>query len=231
MLLQVAALSAGYRDAHVIEEVDMCVETGELVAVVGPNGSGKTTLLRAIVGSIEWFGGHIFSGSIKLKGKCITGRMPHWLLKEGMAFVGEGGRLFPSMTVLENLEMGGRILRDSRLRATRVAEIIESFPLVRGLLHRSARSLSAGERQLVALGRALVRSPELLVLDEPCVGLSRDYIDRLFDVIQQILAGGRRSVLLVEQNLPVVLAHATRSYLMSSGRISSCHPVSISAVL
>ncbi|MDH5684677.1 MAG: ATP-binding cassette domain-containing protein, partial [candidate division WOR-3 bacterium] len=181
MLLETKNLSAGYKGMQVINKINLGLEKSEIVTIVGPNGSGKTTILRALVGIIEEYGGRIYDGDIIFEGKRINGKEPYELLRLGIAFVPDGGKVFPSMTVLENLEMGGFILNDKEELRKRIGEVLELFPILKDLAKRKAMGLSGGEKQILSLGKALITKPRILILDEPAAGLSPNYTMILFE--------------------------------------------------
>ncbi|MEN9978750.1 MAG: ABC transporter ATP-binding protein [candidate division WOR-3 bacterium] len=218
MLLEVKNLSAGYKGMRVIEGISLGINKDEMVAIVGPNGSGKTTLLRALVGIIEEYGGRIYTGDIIFAGEKINCKHPYELLRLGLAFVPDGGKVFPSMTVLENLEMGGFILQDRGELRLRIAEVLELFPLLKALLKKKAGSLSGGERQLLSLGKALITHPSVLILDEPTAGLSPNYARIIFEKLRELKQ--EAGVMVVEQNAKMVLKYCDRGYVIRYGKIA-----------
>jgi branched-chain amino acid transport system ATP-binding protein len=215
--IEVRNLTAGYRSLEVVKGIDLHVDKGEVVTVLGPNGSGKTTLLRAIVGVIEGYGGQINGGQVLLNGSIITGRKPHELLKMGVAFVPDGGKVFPSMTVRENLQMGGFILREKREIEKRISEVLEIFPILGELISRRAVGLSGGERQILSLAKAMVTKPEFLILDEPSAGLSPGYTKTLFAKLTELKR--ESGILVVEQNSKVALEYSDRGYVIRHGKV------------
>ena len=215
-LLSVKNLSAGYRDIKIIEEVSLYVNEGEIVTIVGPNGSGKTTLLRSIVGVIEEFNGKIMGGEVLYSGKRINGKKSFELIKLGIVFVPDSGKVFPSMTVQENLEMGGYILNNESVLKERIKDVLELFPILKPLLSRRADSLSGGERQMLSLARGLLTDPKLLILDEPSAGLSPNYVKILFAKLREI-ADKRKGVMIVEQNAKTALKFSDRGCVLKNG--------------
>jgi len=218
-LLSVKNLSAGYRDIKIIEEVSLYVNEGEIVTIVGPNGSGKTTLLRSIVGVIEEFNGKIMGGEILYSGKRINGKKSFELIKLGIVFVPDSGKVFPSMTVQENLEMGGYILNNESVLKERIKDVLELFPILKPLLSRRADSLSGGERQMLSLARGLLTDPKLLILDEPSAGLSPNYVKILFAKLREI-ANKRKGVMIVEQNAKTALKFSDRGCVLKNGKVA-----------
>lgn len=219
-MLEVKGLSAGYRDTKIVEDVSLHVEKREVVTIVGPNGSGKTTLLRAIVGVIEEFDGRIMGGDVLYVGKRINGKRPFELVRLGMAFVPNGGKVFPSMTVHENLEMGGYTLNNKHILKERIEKALAIFPILNGLLSRRADALSGGERQILSIARSLLTWPKLLILDEPSAGLSPNYVKILLTRLREI-AGMGKGVLMIEQNAKSALNYSDRGYVLRNGRIGT----------
>ncbi len=212
--LELTDVHAGYGQATVLEGVDISVEAGEVIAVVGANGAGKTTLLNAIAGIIP-----TTSGRIVFDGQDITKAKAHELPGRGLALVPEGGRLFPFMTVQENLEMGSFSRRgDSDLRRT-MEEVTELFPILRERRSQLAGRLSGGERQMCAIARAVMSRPKLLMLDEPSVGLSPKMVAEVFALVDALAERQGLTVVLVEQNVQEALAASNRAYLLDHGRI------------
>lgn len=213
-MLEVRGLEAAYGEALALRSIDMRVEDGEIVAVVGPNGAGKSTLVNVIAGLHR-----ARAGSLEMDGTDISRLAGHRFCDQGVAIVPEGRRLFPRMTVRENLELGAyrRPARPHRDRA--LAWVHELFPRLAERSGQSAGSLSGGEQQMVAIGRALMARPRILLLDEPSLGLAPVVVDDVFDAIATIHASGV-SILLVEQNIDRSLAIASRAYLLMEGRVA-----------
>jgi branched-chain amino acid transport system ATP-binding protein len=212
-MLEVAKLCVSYGSAPALWDVDLRVEAGELVCVVGPNGAGKTTLINTIAGLLR-----ARSGSISFDGADVTRLPAHRFCHAGIAIVPESRRLFTGMTVLENLEIGGyrRAARPERRRT--LDEVCTLFPAVREKLDVPAGLLSGGQQQMVAIGRALMARPRLLLLDEPSLGLAPSVVMDMFEAIRRINADGL-SVMLVEQNVSLAMAIARRAYVIEEGRI------------
>ena len=214
-MLDVRDLRVDYGRAPALWNVSLTIGDGELVCVVGPNGAGKTTLINALAGMHP-----AKSGRITLDGCEMTSLAPHKLCAAGVALVPEGRRLFARMTVRENLEIGGyaRAVRAARNRT--LADVCTLFPVVRDKLDAPAGSLSGGQQQMVAIGRALMAKPRLLLLDEPSLGLSPIVVQAMFRAIREVNAAGT-AVLLVEQNVTMALEIASRAYLLEEGRIAA----------
>lgn len=212
--LEVRDLRAGYGQASVIEGVSIRVGIGEVVAVVGANGAGKSTLLNTIAGLIR-----PTSGSIAFDGRDITRDRAHQLPAKGLALVPEGGRLFPFMTVEENLQMGGFSGRNSPEFERRIEEVMELFPILRQRRAQLAGHLSGGERQMCAIARAVMSGPKLLMLDEPSVGLSPKMVAEVFHLVENLARTRGLTVVLVEQNVQEALAVSDRAYVLDHGRI------------
>ncbi len=212
-MLALAAVTAGYGAFTALWDVSLRVEAGEAVAVVGPNGAGKTTLLRAISGLIA-----PRAGSVVFEGAELAGHPPYDIVAHGIAHVPEGRRLFPQLTVAENLKMGA-YLPSARARFRESLERVYAlFPALAERHRQRAGSLSGGEQQMLAVGRALMSRPKLILLDEPSMGLAPVMVLRLFDLIRRVREEGY-TILVVEQNVRQVLKLVDRAYLLEVGRI------------
>jgi len=185
LILEVKDLTVWYGSIRALNKVSFEVDKGESVALIGPNGAGKSTALRAITGILSLYGGRIENGEIFLKGKSIKGIPPYKLVKKGISLVPQERRIFPTLTVKENLEMGGYIIKPSLLKK-KIEEVFELFPILRERQKQKAGTLSGGEQQILAIGRALVMDPELLLLDEPLLGLSPNYIKEVMEKLKEI---------------------------------------------
>ena len=212
--LTIADLHAGYGQAEVLEGIAIEVEAGEIVAVVGANGAGKTTLLNTIAGVIA-----ATAGRIVFDGHDITRAKAHDLPARGLVLVPEGGRLFPFMTVEENLEMGGYSQRNSDGFRASLEEVMALFPILRERRGQLAGHLSGGERQMCAIARAVMARPKLVMLDEPSVGLSPKMVGQVFQLVERLAQDRGLTVVLVEQNVQEALAVSDRAYVLDHGRI------------
>lgn len=219
MLLDVKNLTVAYGHAKAIETASFSVASGEIVAMLGPNGAGKSTALRAVSGILPAAGGKITAGEVLYRGQSIIGLRPDELVSQGMSLVPEGRRVFSSMTVRENLEMGAFILHDTKKTRGRTDSVLAMFPPLRDRLAQKAGTLSGGEQQMLSLGRALMLQPSLLLVDEPSLGLSPNFVEAVFEKLQEINRGGT-SILLVEQNASMALDVCHRAYVFETGRIA-----------
>ncbi|MDM0114672.1 ABC transporter ATP-binding protein [Variovorax sp. J22R133] len=212
-MLEVRDLKVAYGAAPALWGVSLDVKPGELLCVVGPNGAGKTTLINTIAGVLR-----ARSGSIALNGSEITHLAPHRFCEAGIALVPEGRRLFTGMSVLENLELGSYLPQSRAKRRETLDQVIELFPVIREKLASLAGDLSGGQQQMVAIARALMARPRLLLLDEPSLGLSPLIVHDMFAAIRRINAEGM-SVLLVEQNVVMAMEISQRAYVLEEGHI------------
>jgi branched-chain amino acid transport system ATP-binding protein len=212
-LLEVRSVTAGYGAFAALWDVSLSVGAGEAVAVVGPNGAGKTTLLRVVSGLLP-----LRSGELELEGVRLTGRSAHEIVGHGIAHVPEGRRLFPALTVTDNLKMGAFLPAARRHFAESLDRVYGLFPVLSERRGQRAGSLSGGEQQMLAVGRALMSRPKLILLDEPSMGLAPVMVLRLFDLIRQVRQEGY-TILIVEQNVRQVLKIVDRAYLLEVGRI------------
>jgi branched-chain amino acid transport system ATP-binding protein len=212
-LLDVRKLSAYYGEARALRDVDLQIDDGEIACVVGPNGAGKSTLVKAIAGLLR-----DRSGELVFDGVDLMRPRSYEVCGHGIAIVPEGRRIFAGMSVRENLELGAYRRGARAEREERLHRVHQLFPILRERAEQRAGTLSGGEQQMLALGRALMAGPRLLLLDEPSLGLAPVIVDRLFDALQEIHATGV-SILLVEQNVTRALAIAQQGHLLSDGRI------------
>jgi branched-chain amino acid transport system ATP-binding protein len=212
-MLEARRLRVSYGAAPAIDGVSLDVAAGDLVVVVGPNGAGKTTLINALAGVHRLDG-----GTLALGGRDISALPAHRYCDQGIALVPEGRRLFTGMTVLENLELGSYRGAARAQRSQSLERVQALFPVLREKLHRPAGTLSGGQQQMLAIARALMSRPRLLLLDEPSLGLSPAIVLELFRIIRDVNSGGM-AVLLVEQNVAMALDIARRAYVLEEGRI------------
>jgi ABC-type branched-subunit amino acid transport system ATPase component len=219
-LLDVRDLSVGYAGAvRALHSVSMSIPAGSVVAVLGGNGAGKSTLLRAISGTLALQGGSIDKGSIAFEGRDLAGRDPGAIVRSGVVQVPEGRRIFGELTVEENLRAGGLSVRDRGARSRARDRVYELFPQLQERRRQRGVLLSGGEQQMLAIGRALMSEPKLLLLDEPSLGLAPQLVERIGEVVREINEQGT-SVVLVEQNAAMALEVATEAYMLEVGRVS-----------
>ncbi len=218
VLLKVNNLMVAYGGIEAVKGITMEVREGELVSLIGSNGAGKTTTMKAITGTLA-----ASSGSIEYLGKNIQGQGAWDLVKQGLVMVPEGRGVFTRMSILENLQMGAYLRDDKEGIAADVDRVFALFPRLKERRTQLAGTLSGGEQQMLAMGRALLSRPKVLLLDEPSMGLSPLMVDKIFEVIQEVASMGV-TLLLVEQNASRALKIAQRAYVMESGQISMQGP-------
>ena len=211
-LLKLSGINTFYGEIHILQDVDLAVNEGELVCLLGGNASGKSTTLKTILGLVQ-----PRAGRVEFAGEDVTDRSTSHRIARGMAIVPENRRLFAPMTVLENLEMGGYLRGRDDLKAE-LDRVYGLFPLLYERRNQLAGTLSGGEQQMVAMGRALMSRPKLMLMDEPSMGLAPILVERSFEIIQQVHEAGV-AVLVVEQNANVSLSIADRGYVLQTGRI------------
>jgi len=217
-MLELKSLDAGYGSFQALFDVSLDVNAGETVAVIGPNGAGKTTLLRVISRLID-----VTAGELSMEGKSL-GQVPAYeVIGHGIAHVPENRRLFPRLSVEDNLRMGAFLPAAREKYAERLARVYDLFPRMQERRSQPAGTLSGGEQQMCAIGRALMSGPKLLLLDEPSAGLAPVVVQSIFEVVKTMSAEGN-TVLIVEQNIRQVLKVADRAYLLETGRIKSSGP-------
>jgi branched-chain amino acid transport system ATP-binding protein len=213
MLLEIDNLHVSYGAIKALQGISLTVNEGEIIALIGGNGAGKSTTLNTISGLYR-----PIKGSVKFQGQEITTAPSFEIVSKGVIQVPEGRKIFPSMTVLENLEMGGFLEMDKATRASDIESIMTRFPRLAERRNQAGGTLSGGEQQMLAIGRGLMAHPHLLLLDEPSMGLSPILVEQIFEIIQEINLQGT-SILLVEQNAHMALAIANRAYVLETGRI------------
>ena len=218
MLLEAKNLTVRYGTVVALKEVSFTVSAGEIVAMIGPNGAGKSTALKAVSGVLRTIGGRIDGGEILFEGRNIKGLRTDDLVAKGISLVPEGRRVFPTMTVLENIQMGAFQRRDKALINKDIAMVFSLFPQLKERVKQKAGTLSTGEQQMLAICRSLMLKPKLLLADEPSLGLSPNFAELIFDKLVEINKNGT-SVLLVEQNAVEALRIAHRAYVFSIGEI------------
>ena len=226
-VLEVRDLSVRYGPAlAVLHGVDMVVPAGAIVALLGPNGAGKTTLLRALTGLLPFHNGRVTGGEVRFEGEPVGRASATALVRRGMAQVMEGRRIFAELTTEENLRAGAVTVRDRRRVAGLIREIFEAFPQLAERRGYQAGYLSGGEQQMLAIGRALMSSPRLLLLDEPSLGLAPRIVEQIAERISAVGAAGT-TVLLVEQNAAMALSIADLAYVLHAGRVALSGPAAV----
>jgi len=213
VILKVAGLKVAYGGIQAVKGIDFEIRAGELVTLIGANGAGKTTTLKAITGTQAW------KGTIEYMGRSSQGAASYQLLARGLAMVPEGRGVFARMTVTENLQMGAFLRNDTAGIATDMERMFQTFPRLKERARQLAGTLSGGEQQMLAMARALMAQPRLLLLDEPSMGLSPIMVEKIFEVVRAVSAQNI-PILLVEQNARLALESAHRAYVMDSGTIT-----------
>ncbi|KSV71096.1 ABC transporter ATP-binding protein [Sinorhizobium sp. Sb3] len=212
-LLQVTNITAGYGDGPaILDGARLTVEPGKVHCIIGPNGAGKSTLLKAICGMLT-----IRKGDVVFKGERLNGLRPDQILRKGICFVPQERALFPKMTVRENLRMGGYVLDDAKLRDRRIDEILERFPVLRERADQHAGTMSGGQQQTLAMARTLIVKPDIVMLDEPSLGLAPKVVQEMFDIMKMMSQEGV-TVLLVEQNAMMGLKNSDWGVVLDLGR-------------
>ena len=216
-LLAVESVDAGYGTLQVLSGVTLSVSPGEIVSLIGANGAGKTTVIKTILGLVPVRRTPV-AGTIRFKGERIDGLAPEEIVKRGVAVVPEGARVFPDMSVLDNLYMGSLIPRARSRESTSLAEVFSLFPRLEERQKQLARTMSGGERQMLAIGRGLMACPDLLLLDEPSLGLAPTLVRSIIEAVRGINQRGI-TVLLIEQNVHFSLPISDRGYVLEQGRV------------
>ncbi len=213
-MLKIENLKAGYEGMEILRGVDFEVRQGEIVAIIGPNGAGKSTLLKSIFNLAE-----IYSGKIVFKNKNITRLPTHQLISLGISYVPQGRQVFSNLTVRENLEMGAFVMGGGELLRRNIKDVFEKFPFLKEKQKEAASNLSGGQQQMLSIGRALIQDPELMLLDEPSLGLAPKVMKEVFEKIVEIKKEGI-AVIIVEQNARQALKIAQRTYVLENGEIA-----------
>jgi branched-chain amino acid transport system ATP-binding protein len=213
-VLEVRGLSAGYGPRQVVFDVDFSVGKGEIVTILGHNGAGKTTTLKSVFGLIR-----PLSGSVLYRGQEIVGRAPVENVREGISFTPPERFVFPDLSVLNNLKLGGISEKSEERRRERLERVYEMFPILKERAKQLAGTMSGGQQRMVGLGIALMGDPKLMLLDEPSLGLAPSLVNQLMDTVRTLADERGISVLLLEQNVAVALEHADRAYVMRSGHM------------
>ena len=212
-MLRVNSIHCGYGNIEVLKGISLEIKEGQIVALIGANGAGKTTTLKAISGILP-----VTPGTITLNGVDITRQKAHMMIKHGMSQVPEGRQVFPELSVLDNLVLGGYAIKDKRFVNERIARMFKFFPRLKEREKQEAGTLSGGEQQMLAIARALISNPKLLLLDEPSMGLSPKLVGEVFDIISNLKSQGI-TILLVEQNSHMALSIADYAYVLQVGEI------------
>jgi branched-chain amino acid transport system ATP-binding protein len=212
-ILELKNVSAGFGGFPYLHDISFSVGEKETMAIIGPNGSGKTTLLRAIVGQAKKFG-----GDVTFQGSNINDLKTHQIIKSGLTLVPERNRIFTYMSVLENLELGGYLIKDKSVLQKKIDEMYATFPILKTRANQQAGTLSGGEQKMLSLARALIPDPKLLMLDEPSTGLAPKVVDQLYDIILQLNKKGL-PIVLVEQNINKALAVTSETFVLNRGEI------------
>lgn len=213
-MLEIRDLEVNYGAINAIKKISFDVNQGEVIALIGANGAGKTTTLHTITGLLK-----AKSGSVMFDGKELTKMPPHKIVEMGMAHVPEGRRIFQQLSVFKNLDLGAYTRKDRAEYARNLAMVYEKFPRLEERKNQIAGTLSGGEQQMLAMGRAMMSKPRILLLDEPSMGLSPLFVGEIFKIIEKVSSAGT-TVLLVEQNAKKALSIADRAYVLETGRIS-----------
>ncbi|MFM7584442.1 MAG: ABC transporter ATP-binding protein [Caldilinea sp.] len=214
-VLELTNVNTYYGKIHALKGISLTVERGEVVTLIGSNGAGKTTTLRSISGLIQ-----PRQGEIKLNGRSIRSVSPHKIVEQGIGHVPEGRGIFPALTVFENLEMGAFLLRDLAEFERRLARVFAIFPRLQERVGQRGGTLSGGEQQMLAIGRALMQQPAILLLDEPSMGLAPLLVEEIFHIIRRLNQTEGTTILLVEQNAQAALQVANRAYVLETGWIT-----------
>jgi len=223
MMLKVTELNTFYGPIHAVKDISMEVEKGDIVTLIGSNGAGKSTLLNTIIGNVK-----AKSGKVELNGKDITNTAPYALNKLGIAISPEGREVFPGLTVSDNLRIGAYSVKNKQDILKSYDRVYEIFPKLKEREKQTAGTLSGGEQQMLAIGRALMCAPQLLLLDEPSLGLAPNLVLQIFDLIKTINKQGV-TILLVEQNANMALSIAEKAYVLENGRVSMSGEASVIA--
>lgn len=214
-MLSIKKLHAGYGELEILKGIDIKVGEGEIVALIGPNGAGKSTVIKSVfhIASVK-------SGEISFLGRSLRNLKTHELIKEGISYVNQGRVIFGNLSVSENLKLGADLVKDSEEVQKRLEHVYEKFPVLKSRGKKLAYGLSGGERQQLALGRALMQKPKLLMLDEPSLGLSPKLQKELFSTIKKLRDEEKLSILIVEQNAKKAIEIADKTYLLEDGKVA-----------
>ncbi|MDA3836878.1 MAG: ABC transporter ATP-binding protein [Nanoarchaeota archaeon] len=212
-MIELKNIKAGYGKFEVLHGMNMEIPRGKITAIIGPNGSGKSTVIKSIYNIAD-----VYSGKVLLNDEDITNLQAHELIRHGVAYIPQGKRIFEELTVLENLELGAEFINDKELCETRIKEVFRKYPVLEKRQKKLAYGLSGGERQQLALGRALIQKPEVIIMDEPSIGLSPILQKDLFLMIQELRDEGL-TILIVEQNAKKAIEIADKTYILENKKI------------
>ncbi len=213
-MLKISNLKAGYEGMEILKGIDFDVKPAEIVAIIGPNGAGKSTLLKSIFNLCD-----IYSGKIIFKDKDITKLPTHQLIRQGISYVPQGRQVFGDLTVKENLEMGAFIFNNKELVKRNIADVFSKFPFLEEKENEYASNLSGGQQQILSIGRALIQDPEMMLLDEPSLGLAPKAMKEVFKQVEKIRQEGI-TIIIVEQNAKQAVQLADRTYVLETGQIA-----------
>jgi len=213
-MLKIQNLKSGYEKMEILHRIDLEVKPAEIVAIIGPNGAGKTTVLKSIFNLCD-----VYSGKILWKNKNITKLPTYQLIYEGVSYVPQGRQVFRDLTVKENLEMGAFSMTDHQLLKTNIKDVFDKFPFLKEKQNKYAFTLSGGQQQMLAIGRAMMQNPDLLLLDEPSLGLSPKAMKEIFEKIKEINKTGV-SIIIVEQNAKQAVEIADKTYILEDGKVA-----------
>ena len=215
LLLEIDNITVKYGSITALKDVSLYIRKGEMLSVIGANGAGKTTLLKTISGVLK-----AVAGDIRFDGFSIKQLRPDKIVKQGIVMVPEGRKIFPDLTVKENLELGSYTIKDGVLKKELFELVLKTFPRLKDRLKQHGGTLSGGEQQMLAMGRALMGNPRLLLLDEPSMGLSPIFTREIFSLIELIRKEKNISIIIVEQNAHMALEHSQRAYVLENGQIT-----------
>ncbi len=213
-MINLKNIHSGYGKFEVLHGISIEVPKGKITSIIGPNGSGKSTIIKTICGICN-----VYSGKVLLDGEEITSLKTYELIRHGVAYIPQGKRVFDNLTVLENLELGAEFINDKDLRATRIEEVLKRYPILEKRKNKFAYGLSGGERQQLALGRALIQKPAVIIMDEPSIGLSPILQKELFEMIKSLSQEGI-TLLIVEQNAKKAIEISDKIYLLEGGQVA-----------
>lgn len=214
-VLQLKNISVRYGGVRALDGINISLTAGEIVALIGPNGAGKSTILKVIFGLAPTYSGHVFWQNQVIK------PVPHELVRRGISYVPQGRQVFSNLSIQENLEIGGYSVRDKRLLQRRIFEVIEMFPVLKRRRYAAAGTLSGGQQQMLALARGLINEPQVLLLDEPSLGLAPKIVTEVFTKIKEINEKHKTAIMVVEHNIKSLFEIASRGYVLDKGHVAA----------